>query len=346
MNNVYEFEVPTLIYDQSSVWMAKLDRGLSSDEEEEFRAWMHADPRNADVLFEMAVLWDKMGVLSRLSEICPHPGAPESRSPRFFIAASLLILFAAGFWAILVHHHSPAERARDTTVRPVDTVYETAVGEQSANELTDGTDLVLNTNTRVKVQYAEDYRLLVLERGEIHVSVASDRNRPLSVVAGDRIIQAVGTAFNVEINSDQRVELVVTEGVVRVGVLDPLRTRPLEVEPTILPPSSIAVSAGEKTILGSEEINPNAIEMAEIAVKLSWREGNLVFRGESLEEALTEVGRYTEVEFVVLDEASKRVRVAGMFKAGDVQGLLAVLEKNFDVTYRRVGENRIELQGQ
>ena len=77
--------------------------------------------------------------------------------------------------------------------------------------------------------------------------------------------------------------------------------------------------------------------------ELSWRDGNLIFRGESLAVAAAEVGRYTPVEFVFVDEGLQKVRVAGFFKAGDVTGFLSNLEANFDITYERVDDQTILL---
>jgi transmembrane sensor len=115
-----------------------------------------------------------------------------------------------------------------------------------------------------------------------------------------------------------------------------------------LPQSSTIVGAGEKVLISANDqdtdsIKPESIERDEIAVKLSWREGNLIFRGESLEDAVYEVGRYTAVEFVFLDEETREVRVAGLFKAGDVEGLLAALRNHFNIAYERQGEHRILL---
>jgi len=80
-----------------------------------------------------------------------------------------------------------------------------------------------------------------------------------------------------------------------------------------------------------------------VAVKLSWRKGNLIFRGESLEEAVREVERYTPVEFVFLDQDLKKIRVAGLFKAGDVRGLLATLRENFDIVYQYTDDQTVLL---
>ena len=297
----------------------------------------------------MAALWDRMALLSRLSDICPHAHNQPARFPWLTLAACLLIVLVAGSWGASTFYNrtfsDDQQSAASVAILRPENVYETAVGEQSRINLTDGTRLVLNTNTLVRIRYTDQHRLLTLERGEMHVLVAPDKSRPLSVVAGNQIIQAVGTAFNIEINSKHEIELVVTEGTVRVGVYEIPPTGVERTVPAVLPPTSMSVSAGEEMILGSPVDQLETIETDEISVKLSWREGNLIFRGESLEDAVAEIGRYTDVQFVILDEASKKVRVAGMFKAGDVNGLLAALEENFNVTHQRVGDKKIVLRG-
>jgi transmembrane sensor len=118
-----------------------------------------------------------------------------------------------------------------------------------------------------------------------------------------------------------------------------------------LTPLSVLVAAGQEVVIDStddalEAVVTEAIDSDEIAVKLSWREGNLIFRGESLEDAVLEIGRYTAVQFVFLDEESKKVRVAGLFKAGDVDGLLTALRQNFNISYEWVADDKIVLSGQ
>jgi transmembrane sensor len=119
----------------------------------------------------------------------------------------------------------------------------------------------------------------------------------------------------------------------------------------LLTQSSTIVGAGERVLVRTDDQNAGAVDAGsvaskEIAVKLSWREGNLIFRGESLEEAVSEVERYTAVEFIFLDEDAKKVRVAGLFKAGDVDGLLAAFRDHFRITYEWQGDDRILLSTQ
>lgn len=346
MNNIYEFPGRDQRYAEASVWIAKLDNDLSAADQAALQKWMAADQENQTVLLEMANLWDKMGVLSRLSDLFPEAATRPGRSPRFALAtaASVLITVLAGVWAVIALNSGNAPDTRQAViVAASDTVYETAIGEQSTVHLPDGTQLVLNTNSLVEVNYTDRYRLLKLERGEIHVQVAHDEARPLSVIAGDTIVKAVGTAFSLEIASNQQIELVVTEGKVLVGVHQSTPGGAGDVTPDIQVSSSVTVAAGEQIILGTPEEEITEVSPEEIEVKLSWRQGNLVFRGESLEDAVAEIGRYTTVEFVILDNDLKKVRIAGLFRAGDVDGLLATLRENFDITYERTGEGKIVL---
>jgi transmembrane sensor len=218
-------------------------------------------------------------------------------------------------------------------------VFETAVGEHSTIRLIDGSELTLNTNSRVRAEFGPAGRILRLERGELFVRVAHDASRPLTVLAGDRLVRAVGTAFNVEITPGQLVEVIVTDGKVLIGVAKTAATT----EAAWVEDFSTPVLAGQRVVLGDEKPAVEQLESTEIDVKLSWREGNLVFHGEPLAEALGEIERYTRVTFVIRDEELKTVRIAGLFKAGDVDGLLATLRENFNISYERIGAEQIVL---
>jgi transmembrane sensor len=361
MSNIYELPNGNQSIDEASLWLARVDRGLSAREEEALKSWLSASEANRATLMKMAKLWDRMDLLAKLADICPVGGSVPARPFRFAwpvtaLAASLLL------GSVLLTRLLPDTGTQEVAVPVAVTaaaniaadVYETAIGEQATRQLGDGSRIVLNTNSRVSVRYTQGNRLLYLERGEIHVTVAQDKARPLSVLVAGRVVQAVGTEFNIEITGGQRIELMVTEGVVVVGIVD------ASVEnstgegnaqaPLVLTQDSTLVAAGQEAVIdaGADPTGPvvtDTIDTEDIAVKLSWREGNLIFRGESLEEAVSEVERYTEVQFIFLDEESKKVRVAGLFKAGDVDGLLAALRENFDISYEWVADDRITLSG-
>ncbi len=342
MSNIYPFYSQDDRYEEASRWIARLDRGLSADEERKLKLWMQADDENRQLLFKMAELWDRMSLLSRLSDLFPDPQEKRhpSRSWPVAIAASLLIAVAAGLVFIL-----PVEIPREPAqvVAMHNGNYETSIGEQSTVTLPDGTDVTLNTNSRLRVNYSADYRIFVLEQGEIHIRVARDTDRPLRVYAEDKIVQAVGTAFNVKINANKNVKLIVTDGKVLVADRTSRETEPARIRPTDITDRSIAVSKGEAVILGDKTETVQKIAESDIEATLSWRQGNIIFRGEPLSDAVAEISRYTDVKFEFTDEHIGDIRIAGLFKAGDVNGLLTTLNRNFDIQYVRIGENKVLL---
>jgi transmembrane sensor len=349
MSNLLELPQKITRHDQASNWIARIDRGLDTEESESLRQWLDGCDQNRAALMDIARLWDRMDVLSRLATICPDTTERPTRLLRYAlpVSAAAIVFAIIGSWGFF----REGIPDRQTMAETWSTRYETAVGELASLQLRDGTQLVLNTNSRVLVDYTGSNRVLNLERGEMHVKVAYDRTRPLSVVIGGTVVQAVGTEFNVEIKSSNNIELVVTEGVVMVGIRDASVGGASPDRPIVLTPSSTLVAAGQEVVIDGQAndetlVRTETIDNQEIAVKLSWREGNLIFRGESLEEAVSEIGRYTTVAFVFLDDESRKVRVAGLFKAGDVDGLLSALRQNFHISYEWVGDDTVVLSGE
>ncbi len=352
MNKIHQFPDVDKTHDQASLWIARLDKGLTAEERSELTQWLGENDENSRVLFRMAETWDKMDSLSRLQDIFPHVSPPESLNNRFGLAfasaafAAVVLVLAVYLNLIGGDNKFPSESAANKVVQEIknyEEVYETSVGEYSSVNLPDGTEVVLNTNSHIQVNYTTNERYIILDRGEAHFKVAKDSVRPLAVQAGAKIFQAAGTAFNIEIRRDNEVELIVTEG--RVVIHD----KPLHINPAMpfipikgsheLP----VISGGESAILSSTDTRVRKINPEEVAIDLSWQEGNLVFDGETLEEAILEISRYTSVEFEILDDKIKTIRVVGLFKAGDINGLIISLRDNFQISARRVGTERILL---
>lgn len=345
----------------ASRWVLKIDEGLSSSDKARLKAWLAEEPRHTALLLEVAEAWDKVDSLSRLAEVFPlsNNGLASTRpavsarsrvlAPRVWAAAaSVVIAITAGLVAFTDVTLPGLERSRAPVALAA--TYETAIGEQKTVLLPDGTEVVLNTDSALRVAYARDARVLNLLRGELHVDVAEDPARPLSVIAGNKIVQALGTEFSVQITDEQHVEVLVTEGKVVVGV-QPARIRSVEEEtpgsvfvpPVLAQTNSNTVDAGEALVLGVPDEIVTPVTADQIEVELSWKEGRLIFRSEPLAEALAEVERYTTVEFVLLDDELKSETLSGRFRAGDVDTLLALLEANFQIGHEFDGDDRVLL---
>lgn len=326
--------------EEASHWVAKLERKLSREEETELKQWMSADAKKKSELFALAGLWDQMDALSQLSEVIPHTGHQSTRN-RLAIAASVILAVAVSA-ALLIENQMFDNQAVEAPIEVTysgEARYETPVGDQSTIHLNDGSVVQLNTDTRLDVSMLPNQRLLSLQWGEVHIDVAHDPARPLRVLVGNRVIEAIGTKFNVRIDESQQIELVVTQGRVSVGI------RPgSSSENAIDQPVVNLIAENERIWLdGHRPRDVEVLEPEEIEVRLSWRNGNLVFHGESLSSAVSEVGRYTNMEFIIPSEELKQLRVAGLFKAGDVEGFLRSLRTNFNIVDERIDGNTISL---
>ena len=104
------------------------------------------------------------------------------------------------------------------------------------------------------------------------------------------------------------------------------------------------VSTGEKVvIIENTRKEVEKLPLEQLQCDLAWQQGMLIFEGEPLSATLTEVSRYTSIKFDIVDLALSDLKVAGYFKAGDIEGLLASLQSNFNIFYSKDAENIIHL---
>ena len=337
--------------DHACDWIAKLDRDLSTQEQQQLKSWLAADAQNTKVLLEVAKLWDKMDQLSRLADIFPQTSSKTNNKATAWIgaiAATVVLALTVAFYQSNPYQSDDLLAQSPAGVVAIQASYQTGIGQSNTIQLPDNSKIVLNTNSFVQIKYTATARIIELQRGEIHIDVAHDKSRPLSVVAGGEVIQATGTAFNVQV-SDKQVELIVTDGSVLVARLKNsglnLDSNKLAAK---LPKTAMAISKGEKINLdvsGQTRQEIVKVDPVEIAASLSWRSGKLIFRGEPLAEAMAEISRYTDIKFELADDDQlKQIAVAGMFKTGDVTGLLEVLSHNFNISYEKVSDDKIILK--
>jgi transmembrane sensor len=340
MSNVIEMNKDPM--DEASLWITRLDRGLSEQEQIELKVWLNISHTHLDTFMQLVKLWDKMESLSQLSELFPRKPqpVPKNKTPIFAWAASVIFVsfISLGLWL-----NADIFFGQGTTqVVQFNSDYETKIGEQSTFFFQDKTKIKLNTNSLVRVTYTDKQRVFELLRGEMHVLVAHNERKPLSVYAGSNIIQAVGTAFNVELGSEE-VELIVTDGKVLVSDINNGAVAPLKLKNVYLSPKSFAVSKGQKAQLKASNTSIIGSDEGKLASDLAWQQGNLIFRGETLFDAMQEVSRYTNYQFDFGDEETKSLQIAGLFKTSDISGLLAALESNFNVVFKKTSPDKIRL---
>lgn len=236
----------------------------------------------------------------------PAPARAPRRIRRFAIAASVVLAIAVSFG---VYYLKDGGTGR----------YLTPVGGLASVPMSDGSKITLNTNSQVRVALTQTERHVDLKQGEAFFEVARDPSRPFVVEAGRKRIVAVGTKFSVRRDGDS-VEVVVTEGKVRVEDVAPEDPR----APVFLTPGAIA-RADESGVLVQRKTLPEA------ETRLSWRAGVLMFREQSLADAVAEFNRYNARQIVIADPAVAALKVEGNFRANNIDAFVRLLESGFPV---------------
>ncbi|MET0280190.1 MAG: FecR domain-containing protein [Steroidobacteraceae bacterium] len=329
MSSLVEFPDVAVLREQAATWIVRRERGLSASEQAEFQRWC-ASPANVRILRQLGALYEEMDALQTLSIDLPEAAAsstPALHRWRPAIAAGLaaaLVLAGVGI-------HRKFESTSSAVAAPAPLAFTTAMGEHRSLPLADGSLLAMNTDSRVEVQplTGGPSRELKLVRGEAHFTVAHDAARPFRVRAGGQIIQAVGTAFDVRLHGGGEIEVVVTEGRVKLIPRHPAAEH-LERGQSLLiaRDGSARVSTLDNDALGS---------------RLAWRNGMVVFDGQTLADALEEFARYTPTRFEIDDPQLRQLRVGGYFPAGDTAFLVDALHNSFGLVTTRDANGTIRI---
>lgn len=336
------------IQEQACLWVSKMDRSLSLEEKNDFIQWVNQSELHREILFDFARLWDDLSVLNELSALFPiekqkAKRRAKSKLTRIAMAASIALAVLIGnYFHFAIPTHEQSNNQQFTEIKNLKTV----VGQQASFSLSDGSIIQLNTNSLVKINFSKDKRLLTLVKGEARFDVAKDKIRPFTVTVGNKSFTALGTIFNVEKKSEQEMELVVTEGKVLITkaseILDNISDAFAKLPRDQLP--GILVQSGEKAIIEKDLQAPvQKVSLGQVQKDLAWQQGMLIFEGESLVDALKEVSRYTSTHFEITDPQLANIKVAGYFKAGDIEGLLQSLHSNFNITFEKTHRNSIRL---
>lgn len=348
MSNVSQFYSKEAIQEQACLWISKIDRGLSATEQQALVSWCEQNKVHYNTLLEMASYWDNLTVLNELSGLFPLEDKPikTNKAARIIMAASFILVSLLSLNTLLDKSFIPFLPSYNEHQLTQVQTFKTEIGEQSSFVLSDGSHIQLNTNTELKVNYSSHQRQLTLINGEAQFDVRKDKNRPFTVVAGEKSFTALGTIFNVQKNGENTLELVVTEGRVLIAkateTIAVIKKSFQPSENTILP--GLLVESGEKATIAEHVEKPvQAVSLSQLQRDLAWQQGMLVFEGESLTDVLADISRYTTSRFEIVDPQIANLKVAGYFKANDIEGLLATLKIHLNITANKSADNTIQL---
>lgn len=200
------------------------------------------------------------------------------------------------------------------------TVISTERGEIRMAPLKDGSTVLLNTDTRIRVHYDKGRRIVTLLKGEAYFSVARDDQRPFIVEVDGRRLSTAQAGFRVRKLDRTPVEVLVSQGVVEVGA------------------TKVKLAGNTRFLLSDGAQRPRAVAPETMTRELAWREGKLAFEGETLKQAAEAFARYSDTRIEIGDPVLAREPVTGLFAANDPVGFSRAIARVFDARLDQRGD--------
>lgn len=347
--NVISLKSAPEIEEEAADWVMRLaDGDASRQDNEAFQRWIAQSSSHRDVFDKLADFYGATEVLGRLDDFAESHAGKTALSQHEAsnwrrrvplrqggaIAASLAIA------AVGVSLFFPLRGSYTDD-------FETLVGEQETIDLPDGSNVVLNTDSRLSVAFTGDARTLRLEAGEAYFDVAHDADRPFTVHTEQGDVVAVGTAFSVRVR-ESGLDVLVTEGRVALSArglsaLGEGAAGPGEGDREPAAPPVMEITAGQAATFGEGIETISVVRGAALEKAIDWKDGELNFRGETLQEVIDDVSRYTDLRIEIGDADLGQQKIVGRYRVGDVERMFEALNVMANIEVEQVGENHVRL---
>jgi transmembrane sensor len=275
------------VKDEAADWVAKLRAGdCTLHDERAFRTWLTADPTHAVAFEAMHATWEIAAALPRdPARFGYRP--PRRMARREFVWTAGAIALAGGAFA--TWQGAAAE------------IYETRVGEQKHITLPDGSLMFLDTETRVSFRMHDGLRLMLLSSGRVNLRVAPDSRRPFRAEVREQSITTNQSRFDM-LDYGHMTSIVLIDGQASVEINRAGDDRKLSLQ------------AGERLRVSKAGVSRDRPNLSPL---LAWQRGQVVFENSTLEQAASELNRYSDTKLATADPVVASWRVSGVFPVGD-----------------------------
>ncbi|WP_165836063.1 FecR family protein [Marinifilum breve] len=180
--------------------------------------------------------------------------------------------------------------------------------------LMDGTRIWLNSNSKLRFpsEFGSGIRKVEL-KGEAFFEVAKDSVHPFVVDVNKAQVRVLGTSFNVNAYSDLN-EIVTTLVEGKVEVSDTLFGNKVKLLPN-------------EQYRFNESTGKTIKQIVDTEIYTAWKDGRFVFENESLEDIMTRLSRWYNVEVSFINESVKKLRFSGdLTRYDNIDQILELIE--------------------
>jgi ferric-dicitrate binding protein FerR (iron transport regulator) len=298
--------------------------------------WRMASPDNELLFQESMKAWEAMPLLHEMEQFNSFD-ALKKINPRIStgetstwwitiqrIAAILIVpLFIYSGYVSMQNNSLKKQEEKHIVMQTISS----RQGMVTQFNLADGTQVWLNSGSSLQfpTSFTGSLREVSLI-GEAFFKVAKKEKQPFQVHAKNLNIEVLGTSFNVvSYEGEQQAEVVLVEGKVK---LSSVKNQENKVLGTMEP--------GQRAIIS--ENSPN-VESEEVVVDkyIAWREGNLIFQDDKMEDVVRRLSHWFNVEIVINDSEIKNYAYKASFRNENLTQVLNLLRISAPIDYQITG---------
>lgn len=217
----------------------------------------------------------------------------------------------------------------------------TAIGKQADLQLSDGSKIQLNTDTKVTIAMHLRSRRISLDQGEATFHVAHSwwhqylprAERPFTVQAGDIQIRDIGTVFNVRLTPENQTHVTVVEGRVLVSENNNIQN-PKHIELK----TGQAIYSKNGALQQIQHVDPQQIT--------AWQQGRIYFYNQTLTEVFHELNRYGQLPVTIKDQKTALIRISAQVDIYHREQFIQLLSGFAPVTVKQKKDGTQLIQSQ
>lgn len=300
--------IDLVVLEEAADWLTRIGaEDVSPDDYQALERWRQQSPMH-QAAWQRAEL-----VMADFTQAC-HPIARqtienlEQPERRQSLKALALLLVTAPVIGWMGYQTMPW-REWQSDIR-------TAKGEMRTLDLEDGTQLILNTDTAVNIDYSVDARRITLIAGEVRITTGHIASTPFIVQTTEGQLKPLGTRFSVYHELGQT-QVAVFDGRVEI------RT----------------THAGAAVVLAGEQrrFNRDLIQSAQSTIEPTslWEHGMLLAQGMPLGDLIEQLSRYRH-GILRCDATVAMQSVSGAFPVTDSDLSLRLIEQSLAVQVRYI----------
>jgi len=271
--------------DEAIEWFVRMRaEGFSAADRTAFEAWRDRGAENAEAFEEVLHMYGHLAGMS------PQRAERLARPRRRGWAVATAAVAVACLALIVPYDDIAASVLSD---------HHAGVGEQKLVTLDDGSRVHLDSRSSIAVHFSAAERRLTLLGGEAWFEVAPNPARPFVVEAGGGSVTAIGTAFDIALETSGA-RVTVTQHSVNVTGGG----------------QSFILPEGRQTTFGARA-GVGAPSSVDIDSVTAWRRGKLIVERRPLGEVLATIAKYRRGLVYCVNAATCARRVTGVFGSDD-----------------------------